>query len=208
MATKKNKGTDCYTSFQMEMQLIQTAGTHLKDCLSPNFSASYSQKLSALTQLEQEGFSLKQALFDTTLTAFVTPLGRADIIRLSNALFAILHAVTHTVQTLSCCLPLNVSSETEQYIHLQTECATLLSQILQALPEKKKLPVLKPRITALQKYVQTAECHYHDCLKKLCRKTTDSRQLFLRYQMHHAFLSIFSAFASCAEILEEIICEV
>lgn len=211
MRPDKKKEKDCYAVFLSEMVLIQTAEGALQKLLSSCRSSALPNAPSCSVLLIKEGAALHQNLLQYALTSFVTPMERKDIVRLSNALFALLSALSDA----ACTLPRHTSKaltvKLPEYGVLLHDCCAQLFLLLQTLAEKKRpsfpLPKTVLSHTALlQQTAASGKSRSLDCLEALPREAVDFRQLSAYALWHRSFSAVFDRFTDCARILEEILC--
>ncbi len=204
---ERKKEEDCYTIFEHQMQIIHKETESLQTLLLSPSPFPSPDAFAMFTRLQKEDHAQKQKLLQNTLSSFVTPLERKDIIRLTNSLSSLCGSLCETIHILSVCSSAKWNANTSNYTSLLSSCCSQLSQILHRLPEKKQLSLLLSQNEALYQYVNTARQIYAANFQKLYQETKDARQLFAQYCIHHSLLTVFECYESCSEILEEIFCD-
>lgn len=207
MHLEKKKEIDCHSFFMEEMQLVKSASDHLNSILLQCRPASVPKTLPLLEQLENQGTTIKQELLQNTLTAFITPWERKDIVRFSNALLSILNSLSESARTLSALSPTRLRPETGGYRPLLEDCCQNLLLLLPKLQEKKKLPFLLSQTEGLHRYAKAGKRYCSSCLQRICQEAGDSGQLFVWYRLYMSFFSVFERYADSAKLLEEIFCD-
>lgn len=203
---KKQKDTDCYQMFEKEIQFIREECETLRTLLTTPRSCSYPHELFRMKAREKESLSYANELLQSTLTSFVTPLERKDIIRFMHALTTLLKALYHTSLGLSGCPDSKCFMEFQIYAAPLSQCCSQLEKLVQNLPDKKQLPLFLSWNRSLRESACAARFSHIDCLQNLYRSAVDFRQFQNRYHIHRCFLHIFTCFEDCCEILEEIVC--
>lgn len=201
------KEENCYTIFEQQMQIISEETKYLQALLLHSSSLPSPESFALCTQRQKEDHAQKKHLLQNTLSSFVTPLERKDMIRLTNALSSLCGSLCETIRILSVCSPAKWEADTPNYASLLSDCCGQLSQLLHRLPEKKQLSLLLSQNEALYQYVNTARQCYAVSFQKLYQETRDTRQLFTGYCLYRSLLTIFERYENCSEILEEIFCD-
>lgn len=157
--------------------------------------------------IEHSGDALKHNLVKEVSKAFITPLDREDILKLSHTI----DDVTDSIEDILVNLYIrNIRSINDNIITLSkllVECCDASITMLSELKNFKKSKVLPELLIGVNKIEEQADVLYHGYMRSLCTEQSDALRILQWSKIYKHFEQCFDACEDVADIVESIIIE-
>jgi predicted phosphate transport protein (TIGR00153 family) len=191
--------------------LVESAGISceaaykLKEILTGFDPDTVSAKLDEIHEIENRGDEKKHEMISEVAKAFITPIERDDLIKISQNIDNVTDSIEDVVLVLYETNVTKLRDNALTFVDLIIQCCEKTVTMLNELSDFKKSKEIKNLIIEVNHLEEEGDKLYISYTRDLCVKEKDPMIVMSWYEIYRAFESICDSCEDVAEVVESII---
>ncbi len=194
-----------YNNFSEGAAISLKAAKKVQELLFPFDPEKIDENLEEIHLIEHEGDKKKHEMFSELVRAFITPIERDDIMKLSEAI----DNVTDSIEDIIIHIYINnvsyIRENCNEFLSLLIKCCETMENILNDFSNFKKSKTLKEHIIELNRLEEDGDKMYIKAMRDLHSTETDAMQVIAWRQIYFYFEKCFDACEEVADIVNDIV---
>ena len=170
-----------------------------------NFSVeSLPENKVKLHEIEHKGDSKRHEMTNAIASAFITPLEREDILKLSQYI----DDVTDCIEDILIRIYINnvtyIRQDSLEFMDILIDCCVAMKEMLEEFPRFKKSKKLSELIIEINRLEELGDDMYVACMRKLHTESTDPLEIIAWREVYEFFEKTCDTCENVADIIESI----
>ena len=196
-----------FESFVNGIKTSKQAAVYLHNFMENFDIAKLENAVQEIHAIEHSGDALKHELVKEVSKAFITPLDREDILKLSHTIDDVTDSIEDILVNIYIRNITSVGDEVKTLTKLLVDCCDATIATLEELKNFKKSKVMHELLIAVNKIEEEADELYHKNMRNLYTEQTDVLKILQWSTIYKYFEQCFDACEDVADIVESIIIE-
>ncbi|MEA4894201.1 MAG: DUF47 family protein [Oscillospiraceae bacterium] len=193
-----------YNNFIESAEVSCEAANMLKDILC-NFSVeTLPESKIRLHEIEHKGDEKRHEMTNVLVRAFITPLEREDILKLSQ----LIDDVTDCIEDILIRIYINnvtsIRRDSIEFADLLIHCCDAMKEMLEEFPNFKKSKKLNELIIEINRLEELGDDMYVECMRNLHTTSTDPFETIAWREIYEFFEKCCDTCENVADIIESI----
>lgn len=193
-----------YDNFVESAAVSCEAAVMLKDILSTFSVDTLPENKIKLHEIEHKGDSKRHEMTNVLVRAFITPLEREDILKLSQ----LIDDVTDCIEDILIRIYINnvtsIRPDSIEFANIVIRCCEAMKEMLVEFPNFKKSKKLNELIIEINNLEELGDDMYVDCMRKLHTTSTDPFETIAWREIYEFFEKCCDTCENVADIIESI----
>lgn len=203
MANKEGKFY--FDNFRDCMAIALEAAQKLKIILETYEPEQLPETLKAMHEIEHRGDTQKHEMIEKLMKAFITPIERNDIYKLSHTIDNLTDNIEEIVIKLYITSPQKIRAEAYEFIAVLIGCCQATYEMLGEFVNFKKSKILKEKIIEINHLEEEGDALYIRVMHDLYAKKDDVLEVTIWSQIYDLFEDCCDACENIANIVEGIV---
>ena len=193
-----------YRNFVESAEVSCKAANMLKDILC-NFSVeTLPENKVKLHEIEHQGDNKRHEMTNVLVRAFITPLEREDILKLSQ----LIDDVTDCIEDILIRIYINnvtsIRKDSIEFADIVIQCCDAMKEMLEEFPHFKKSKKLNELIIEINRLEELGDDMYVECMRNLHTTSTDPFETIAWREIYEFFEKCCDTCENVADIIESI----
>lgn len=193
-----------YDNFVESAAVSCEAAVMLKDILSTFSVDTLPENKIKLHEIEHKGDSKRHEMTNVLVRAFITPLEREDILKLSQ----LIDDVTDCIEDILIRIYINnvtsIRPDSIEFASIVIRCCEAMKEMLVEFPNFKKSKKLNELIIEINNLEELGDDMYVDCMRRLHTTSTDPFETIAWREIYEFFEKCCDTCENVADIIESI----
>ncbi len=205
MAKKTN---DFYfDNFKKCTEVACSAAEMLNNIITDFHSNPTEDQLYELHKIEHQGDSLKHQMMEALVKAFITPIEREDIIKLSDNIDSVIDAIEDIVLQIHIAGLTTLRPECEEFSQLIIKSCNKMLVLMTEFENFKKSKNIKEIIIEINNLEEEGDKLYLSAMKNLHATSKDAFEVLIWREIYKYFEKVCDTIEHVSELVESIIIE-
>ena len=193
-----------YNNFVESAAVSCEAAVMLKDILSTFSVDTLPENKVRLHEIEHKGDDKRHEMTNVLVRAFITPLEREDILKLSQ----LIDDVTDCIEDILIRIYINnvtsIRPDSIEFADILIRCCVAMKEMLEEFPNFKKSKKLNELIIEINNLEELGDDMYVNCMRKLHTTSTDPFETIAWREIYEFFEKCCDTCENVADIIESI----
>lgn len=196
-----------FNTFVKEIKVSKKAAEYLNDFLENFNIKNLENAVKEIRAIEHSGDTIKHGLISEVSKAFITPLKREDILKLSHTIDDVTNAIEDVLINIYIRNIRNTNDSIKVLSRLLVKCCNASVLVLEELKNFKKSKRMPTLLIAVNKIEEQADKLYHSYMRTLYTEQSDALRILQWSNIYKHFEQCFDACKDVADFVESIIIE-
>lgn len=193
-----------YNNFVESAAVSCEAAVMLKDILCTFSVDTLPENKVKLHDIEHKGDDKRHEMTNVLVRAFITPLEREDILKLSQ----LIDDVTDCIEDILIRIYINnvtsIRPDSIEFVNIVIRCCEAMKEMLEEFPNFKKSKKLNELIIEINNLEELGDDMYVECMRKLHTTSTDPFETIAWREIYEFFEKCCDTCENVADIIESI----
>lgn len=196
-----------YKNFNESMEIACEAARMLKEILSDFKVDKLPENIKLMHEIEHRGDMKKHELTESLVKAFITPIERDNIIKLSQNIDTVTDSIEDILMHIYITNITELKEEAITFANLLIHCCEKTYQLVEEFANFKKSKVLKDLIIEINRIEEDGDAMYLDFAHNLYKTSKDPMNVMIWQKIFTNFENCFDACEDVADVIESITIE-
>ena len=193
-----------FENFVESAEVSCEAARALKEILL-NFDAdTLEQKMKELHEIEHKGDSKRHEVTKAIVRAFITPIEREDILKLSQNIDDVTDVVEEILIRIYMNNVTDIRPDALEFVDIVIACCDAMKEMLEEFPNFKKSKKLHEMIIKINRLEEDGDDLYVKCMRRLHTTETDPLVILAWREVYEFFEKCCDTCENVADIIESI----
>lgn len=196
-----------FETFVKGIKVSKKAAEYLNSFLENFDTENLENAVKEIHAIEHSGDALKHDLVREVSKAFITPLDREDILKLSHTIDDVTDSIEDILVNIYIRNIRSTNDSVKVLSKLLVKCCDATVLVLEELKNFKKSKTMPELLIAVNKIEEEADELYHNYMRTLYTEQSDALRILQWSKIYKYFEQCFDACEDVADIVESIIIE-
>lgn len=201
----KNKENYYFRNFLESSRISSEAADKLKDVLNHYDCGGIEADLAEIHEIERKGDDKRHEITAEIVKAFITPIDRDDIIRISQCVDNVTDAIEDIVLGLYTWNVTEIRPDAIEFADLLIRCCKTLEKLLEDFSDYKRSKTIMDSIVAINQLEEEGDRLYIRSLRRLCEEPSDFCTVMAWREIYRSFEKGYDCCEDVGDVIEAIL---
>lgn len=203
----KNNKDFYFESFKNCSDIACSAAKMLHDILSDFHAVPSDEQLEKLHEIEHKGDLVKHEMMEVLVKAFITPIDREDIVKLSESIDNVTDSIEDIIIQMHIAGITSLRDDCLKFANLLIESTDKMKELVSEFENFRKSKTLKDIIIEINRLEEEGDKLYLSAMTRLHSESKDVLHIVIWREIYTCFEKVSDSIEDVSEIIESTVIE-